>query len=140
MKKLVSLETVVAEKEAELTTLRTALTAARTMGYDLQIVAKGDKVTIPSAKPSSTTDDKRGKYQRASSYTQKDFKEMRQHILNLAGTQEHVNTNDVYKYLRKATRLTAAKKSQIFWQLTTLFNNKKLNRVSEGKYSLPQAG
>ena len=140
MKKLVSLETVVAEKEAELNTLRTALTAAQTMGYDLKIVSKGDKVILPAkaaaaTKPSAT--ETRGKYQRASTYGKKEFTEMKQHIVEFAAGKPSVNTKDIWKHLRKATRFTAVKKSQVYWQFQALVQDKKMTKIAEGKFALP---
>jgi replicative DNA helicase len=83
-------------------------------------------------------DDKRGKYLRSANFTREDFANIREEILKLAGTQETVNAHDVYKHLRKATPYTAVKKAQIYWQLTTLFNEKKLERAEEGSYALPK--
>lgn len=133
-----SLEEVVAAKEKELDTLRTSLAAAKSMGYDLRIVTKGESVTVPAHKSKSTQDEKRGKYLRSANFTRADYAAIRVEILKLAGTQPVVNTHDVYKHLRKATIYTAAKKTQIYWQLATLHKENKLQKIEEGKYSLPK--
>jgi hypothetical protein len=141
MKKLVSIETVVAEKEAELNTLKSALSAAKSMGYDLKIVSKGTSVIVPAKKATFIpSQDNRGKYLRPGSYKKQDFMEIREEMVKLAGSNPSIVTKDVWKHLRKSTRFTAIKKAQIYWQFVVLLQEGKLEKIEEGRFALPKVG